>query len=546
MELPSRHERLIAAAICAAFALQCLGYALLLPPFEEFDATAHFSYVSLLADRGEIPDFRATPLDARIEEAILGLPQSYAGQPPYDSNGGLTYAQFFAQCTPAEQQVAAERYWRLPLPSEYQPGLDPNWQGQHPPLFYAIMALPYRLTAGQPLGVQLTALRLASVALACGSALFWWLTLRRLSDRGSRLTWLAGGATILAIPSCWFDLGRFGNDSLAACCLAAIVYFLLRVADGGGGRDLALLGTACICGLLTKAFFVPITAATILYVAVSGARRDGWRRASCQSIALMVFIALGAGWWFALYAARYGTPLGSHETWMAAQQSSFAGDALPPAAFVFAMLRSAAACGATFLWCGTWSWVRRPDWHYLLMLPLVLLCLSGAWRGLRQKTHHDSRRLQIIALVLVVPFLCGLASHIVLRVRVNGIGAGTPGYYLFFAWPLVGVLLSGFWNCFDSRRGRCLGALALLSATLMEWSGVWFCLQVYAGIITKTGYTTFGVGGILPTSENIALVVERLELLCFPRAALFILILGLFVKTTLWIAVAQVLSRTSE
>jgi hypothetical protein len=306
-------------------------------------------------------------------------------------------------------------------------------------------------------------------------------------------------------------------------------------------RNALLLALACIAGLLTKAFFVPITLAAMAYAAVVVSRRVGWPKATLRMAVLSAIIALGSGWWFALYAARYGTPLGSHETWMAAQRASFAGDALTPLAFALALLRSVAAFLATFLWCGTWSWVRRPDWHYLLMLPLAIACLWGAWRGWRNAA--TGLRLPVLALALLVPVLCGLASHIVLRVRVNGIGDGTPGYYLFVAWPLVGVLLSGVWNCLSSRHGRWLVASALLSATVMEGSGLWFCAQVYAGIIEKTGPTTFGMGAALPTPANIGLVIQRLDLLCFPRVSLACLLPALLIKLGLWHAFALAVLR---
>jgi hypothetical protein len=540
MHRPSRHERLIAAAICAAFALQCCGYALLLPPWEGFDETAHFSYVSLLADRWEIPDFRTTPLDARIETGTIGLPQRYG------ANGSRTYKEFFSEQSPAQRQAAAKRYWRQPMWPEYRPRGNPNWQGQHPPLFYLLLTMPYRAMAGQSLGVQLTILRLVAVAMACGSALFWWLTLSHLRDRDSRLLWLAGGATILALPSCWFDLGRLGNDALAACCLAAVVYFLLRATESGTWRDHIWLAIACACGLLTKAFFVPVTAGAVLYLAVSGVRRRGWQKTSLQCALAFLLIGLIAGWWFALFAARYGAPLGSLETWQAARQGAFPGGELAPAAFVRATMRGAAAFVATFLWSGTWSWVRRPDGHYLAMLPLLLLWLYGTWRSWRERPDRDMRRLLVVALLLLTPLLCGFASHIVLRVRMTGVGSGTAGYYLFFAWPLVGVLLAGFWSCFQTRSGRWLAAIALASAVGMEWSGLWFCAQVYAGIIEKTGHTPFGLGGALPTSGNLALVAERLDLLCFPRTAILYLALALLIKIALWIGLARLVGAIPQ
>lgn len=532
--------RRCAVAICVAFTLQCFGYALLLPPFEGFDETAHFSYVSVLADRYEIPNFHSTPLDASIDAATRGLPRPYASVPPFENNGGLTYARFFAQ-TEAERRSAANRYWKQWPGSEYQPGAALNWQGQHPPLFYLLMAPPYRMLAGQSLGVQLTVLRLVSTGLACLSVLIWYLTLKRLDDPASRRVWLAGGGVALAFATLGFDLGRLGNDSLAAACLAAIAYALVGVSAGGRLKDHAVLTLGCTCGLLTKAFFVPVTVAAMGYVAWYQIRRQGWRAAWLRLAMMLLVIGVGAGWWFALFAARYGSPLGSGETVLASQVSDQAWR-LSPGAFMYELLRGAYGFVITFLWSGSWSWLRRPNWHYAALLPLVVLGLVGTVQSLRVRHGSSCRQLLAIALTVLLPVLAGFALHVLLRVRLTGMGAGTGGHYLFFAWPALGVLLAGFWDWFRGR-GRWLGAIALVAATAVEWSGIWLCLELYAGMLEKTATSPFSIGGTLPTVGALQLVFERLDLLCFPRTALALLTASLVVRVMVWVQLASVQSR---
>ena len=57
-------HRKFAAVVAVGFVSLLLAHVLILPPFESFDETAHYSYVSQLWDRHEIPDFLTTPLDA--------------------------------------------------------------------------------------------------------------------------------------------------------------------------------------------------------------------------------------------------------------------------------------------------------------------------------------------------------------------------------------------------------------------------------------------------------------------------------------------------
>jgi hypothetical protein len=69
----------------------------------------------------------------------------------------------------------------------------------HPPLYYLLMVLPYRLTADWSPGATLLTLRLASVFMAAGSFFFLWRSIRLLSDSNVR-RWTLGNAVVL----CYF------------------------------------------------------------------------------------------------------------------------------------------------------------------------------------------------------------------------------------------------------------------------------------------------------------------------------------------------------
>jgi len=544
-----RDERILAGGVAAGFTLLCLAYALLLPPYEGFDETAHYSYVTLLADRGQIPDFRRTPLDATLQSDLAGLPQRYAGFPPFEANGGLTYGRFFRDVPADQRQQVVGRFWHTPRHAEYAPGSGSNWLGQHPPLYYALMSVPYWCVRDATPGTRMLVLRFCSLALACGSLVFWWLALERLSSGAARRALLLAGVSVLFLPSCWFDLGRMGNDSLAALITAAVFYLVLRIYQRPQPvlRDFVALGSAMGCGLLTKAFFVPVGAGVVACLAWlaltcrplshAGFAVRLWRWMLPAGVALTIAVLL-AGGWFALCAQRYGMAL------VSADQYAWAHAAGPPRGAALswgqagrAMLRAVAAFGATALWSGTWSWVQRPLWHYGLMLPWLLLALwawLGGWRrsvdpGPRP-ADTGRRQMELTAALILAPMLAAMLYFLALKVRFTGVGSGVGGYYLFVAWPLLGLMAGRALDVPPTRLARWLLAAAVAAAVAFELQGLWFEAQVYAGVVQKLGNVKTGVGQLAPTPANVWLVFQRLREIALPGWACACLAAALALK----------------
>ena len=505
-------EASIAGLLCVGFVSLWLAHVLVLPPFEGFDETAHYSYVSLLADRHQIPDFRKTPLDAAV--LLDNVPRRWAGRPPFDDNGGLTYPEFFSK---TDRATAAKVLWSSPPEnSSYAPGDGINWQGQHPPLFYAILAMPYRLTVNWPIGWQLLVLRLVSTGLAAGSLVFWFLLLPKIEASAGRRVLLGAAAAVVLLPSCSFDIARLGNDSLATLLLSAVVYFAFLGTQRGRLRDDVVLAVLCGLGLLTKAWFLPVTAGVVCFRIVSEYVDPPPKEHVSRVRVFLILIPFAmASAWFAMFYNRYGMLLGSEESWTLAHGPRLA-DTLSTWSLVLATLRSVAVFVATFLWSGTWSWVHRPYWQYVAMVPLLLLAARGlggrllSWRGL----SDGEKRLNWLAAAVLIPVLAGFAAHIWLRVSHTGIGTGTGGYYLFFAWPVVGIAMSELWT---ARKSYIW--LAVIAALLFEATGLWFTIQVYAGFIQKTGELPIGVGGIPISWAKVAELHNRLRLLAFPSLA---------------------------
>jgi hypothetical protein len=193
--------------------------------------------------------------------------------------------------------------------------------------------------------------------------------------------------------------------------------------------------------------------------------------------------------------------------------AALAGDQLTVAGFAFQFCRAWAAFGAMFLWCGTWSMVHPPLWHYAWCVPALGLWAASVVRSLRERTFGSgsdpttfaarpwramSDELRYLLLVAAVPLalVLGAFGYLLLqRVRHLGIGSGLGGYYLFFAWPAVGTLAALVFTSPMSTRWRRMLIVALAALVIFEASGLWYSCQVYAGVVAKLGDNKTGQCG---------------------------------------------------
>jgi hypothetical protein len=513
-----------------------LANVLILPPYEGFDEPGHYSYISYLSDRHEIPDLLNTRFDATIEQHRAGLPRPYTSWVPYDENGGLTYSQFFETVSEADRAQAIRHFWtpRATAAAFSPDRYGPNPLAGHPPLYYLLMGVPYRLTANWSPGATLLTLRLASIIMAAGSFFFFWRSVSLLSDANVR-RWTLGGAVILCyFPSLFYDLARIGNDSLCTLVLAAVFYLLLAISfDPKQKLGLYVgLGLCLGLGLMSKLYFVAIAGGAMLYALVLAHHqmRLSWRPLAARLGTAVGILLLVGGWWYAFFYYRYGILFGTQQQLQFAQIASPPGDLLPILEVSKRFLRSISSAFGTFLWSGTWSFLRRPVWEYLCFVPFILLIVSNLLRSRSRELQHRSAVLAAAA--LLVPFTAGGFYYMYALVKYTGQGSGLGGYYWFVAWPLLAFLFSyAFME--SSRRRRSLMAVALAMLTLFELAGWWKLLLLYSGILVKVGSIKTGVGFVLPSVDVFLIVLERLQSFSFPALSLVLLAAALLLRSLL-------------
>jgi len=512
-----------------------LSHIAILPPWEGFDENAHFSYIQQIADTGSLPK----PGSAKISKDVDGYkqyaPMPYCYVPLFKAGEGYTYHSFF-NLPPASIQKA---YTAIHVPPakvrKFRPGDMLNWQTQHPPLYYMVLAPVFRLTRSLALIDQIFWLRLVSYIFAWTALLITILGGYRLSKarhddvRLASRPWLVFGTVCIPLlfPSWFPEMARIGNDSLCALWLSLLWILLIRVHTVGKTYPVALMmGLLLGLGCLTKAFFVPLSAgflfSLLLHDVVSA---DGSRRAALLRtfMVLAVLIAV-SGWWYWGNWLEGRSLLGSNEMNEISSSGSLV-DLIRHHFTIKSWLRGHAAMIVTLGWSCTWSFIRPP---YIYMLPLAALVVFIALTYMWALRHYKFHTLEWAPLWCILPVILGLSYHVLLMVALTGEGRGTSGYYLLFMVPVigtaVGIGLLSFWHKALFRIiAILLGVYAVCFAVVISWAQ----FMLYAGILSASEDNKFyRLPDAFPPYFGLPDAIANLSVLAYPRMGIFCWLAG--------------------
>jgi hypothetical protein len=431
METPSADRRRAGLATWLLFAtITLLGVAVIavLPPWEGFDETAHWSSIQEISDLGKVPAYGDKLSIDRL---------AYFGPEPRNiDQRGRSYGALRAH--PPVTGAGG--------PGRYRADRLDNWQTQHPPLYYALMAPLYWAAHGLGWVDHLLVLRLGSWAMALGGLVLGTLAIRRASlGATSGLTdWTAPKSLLWPILFAGFfaDLARLGNDSLCLLIFGAMWWLLLPMldeeADTPAGQPISAtaIGLLLGAGLWTKAFFAPISVGVGALLIVRALRARSPRRAIDAALAIGLGWAIGAGWYLTKLATT-GSLSGSEE----AIELAHAGGLLHGLMLhhnPVSLFRSLAVAVATLGWTSTWSLVRLPE---IFLLPVSALLAVIVW-GYAAELGSNRRLIVWAPATVALPFAAALGWHAVVRLAIDGSGAGTPGWYLHVIAPALGLMLA--------------------------------------------------------------------------------------------------------
>jgi hypothetical protein len=491
----------------------------LLPPFEGFDEFAHYSSLRQIAQTATIPIYGASYLDREVTNYLGPMPYS-SGMAPFRALlGAKSYAEFYAD--PANLHRYSAAYSGATPLARFKQSQVPNWQAQHPPLYYIVMAPLVMATDHLAFLSQLLILRLVSYALAVIGVLFGLGAVGKgaVSAKAGVLGFFCYP---LLCPEFFPEFARIGNDSLCLLLLGYLFYLIANQTNPAKFIDRPWsIGLLLGLGLLTKALFLPLTAALIVWLVLSrlsiGTGNLLARIRQMPDIAKILVLALSIGsWWYAYNFFVFGEVSGGDEAirlsraggMIAGLQNNFS---------LWPVVRGFGTIPVTWVWTGAWSLARLPAY---MQLPVVLLALWVVGESL-VRVRRDSLATVNVLTVMMTGALClGLMHRTLQGIAVGGSG-NQGGWYLHILTPWVAVALGGGIGGILQRSTarRIFGALAGYAA-VFHLMALWAEASLFSGCAVKGPDKLFQFSSSAYCLDQASLVFEKLRVIAWPGVAL--------------------------
>lgn len=519
-----------AVILLAGSLLTGLGFCALLPPFEGFDENAHYGYIQQIAQTGTWPRLY-DPVPAEVDAYLEVAPG------PRALGTRWTYPAFFAASPDTIRAGAAAIHGGRDPARPWRAGNSGNWEGQHPPLYYALLAPVWSLSKGWSLYSQLFLLRAVSYLLAWGGLVIATVSLaqsmsrktdNRYSEKELRQSTTSAASPVApllvlapalwpALFPMWFpEMARVGNDSLLLLLLA-VAWVVAGRALGPRGHvtHFVLLGAICGLGLLTKATVLPFIAALGLFLTWRAwrVRGDaGALRASVIRVLVFGLVAVAVGgWWYVKNLLDSGNLLGFAEFALLEQQGGLLKGLSEKFSWPMA-LRGPGATAMTFLWVGSWSAMLPPR---LTELPLAILVvvIAAGWIARLARTKRISDLDAIAALTLAL-FILAVLWQVLKFIALFAVHSGGAWYLHSFAPLLAPVVGRGLAEAATWRRARLLvGALVIYPVLFLPFATALHVFH-FAGCLDQppgdphVGLATFAACAVVPREifDNLAVL----------------------------------------
>jgi hypothetical protein len=269
-------------------------------------------------------------------------------------------------------------------------------------------------------------------------------------------------------------------------------------------RDFVMLGILLGIGLLTKAFFIPITVGVALFLFFRGDRMR-------LAVMLVPSLSIGFAWYYYNIIAT-GVFIGTAQIELSRQGGLIKG--LAENFNVYGLARGLAAVVATTTWGGTFSLAR---FHEIFLAPLAILLLAPLFAYVGRIYRTRLGDISWAPVFIVSMFVAGLVYHVLVALALTGIGSNTPGWYLHILTGPLGFIYSiGLLWLLQFGATRVLfPALALYSIGYFAVVS-WVQIAMYAGCAVKLGSVTYyafpeGVSCLLDVgrlTRNLSVIAE--------------------------------------
>ena len=491
-----------------------IAYLAILPLFEGFDENAHYSSVRQIADTRTLPLYGTSFLDEEVTNYQGPVPFSSL-DPPFDAS--LVYSKFFAHPEFVRQYVVTYRQSAPPI--SYLPSQELNWQAQHPPLYYMLLAPLEKSLEQFPLVTRMLLLRLVSFLLALAGVTLGFLSISRpnipLRQNPAILGFLLYP---LILPMFFPEFTRVGNDALCLFLvgLTALLFSKQQRREQSAGLPLAI-GVTLGIGLLTKAFFLPITAAVSLVFLLQifrGTPHEPTCRWRNLFLVVLPAIVIGGGWYVYKFAV-FGDLTGSDDSIRLAQQGGLLLN-LTKHFSPYGFIRGLVVTFVSYSWAGTWSLTRLPPFLHVPLLGLTVWVFAAFGLKLKRTPITDAAWLPVW---LFCAFGVGLSYHVLLSVAINGNG-NTPGWYLHILMPWVAPAIGlGVCSLLENPRAKRVLTGLVVYAACFQIVAFWAQFALFTGCATKGPDKYYAFAGKAFCIDETSLLIGRLAVIGWPHLA---------------------------
>lgn len=323
-------------------------------------------------------------------------------------------------------------------------------------------------------------LRLYSIALACGTLWFTYLTGKRLFNAS---VGLAASLLLASLPTFIHISSSINDDNLITLMSALCIYLCARALTGDHSlRNTLLIGLSVGSGLLSKQHGIALFGFVGLTALIGLWQRDWAWRAALRWLLLTVGVAaLTAGWWYFRNVILYGDPLAAEVT------LALWGRGDRPL-----LLAEFEAIWFSFWMILGYFNIRGAEWLYIYVGALTLLSGAGlAWWMLRKRADR-----------LKIAFLLGciLSLNVVVFVMMLRVAAGQGRIYFPIGGAACLLLIVGVRALF----GRFYPLIALPLAAMAIITPFTYLPRAYPALEV--------VEAVPPTAAHLAIRAETLTL----------------------------------
>jgi hypothetical protein len=514
-----------------------MGYILISPPWEGYDEIAHLSLASQIKDEGEVPPRSEAWLDARAEALLRKGPSPYQTRIPLDRPiGQSTYAEWFAQSRFGPSCYAGAKdaeTGHVHDEHNYQRGDLRNWQAQHPPGYYMLLAAVLDLAPWTGVHSQLMLTRCLSWTLSWIGILIGIAATIRIASRIGESERSATVAIGCAYPLLWPgfipEFARAGNDSIVVVCVSLVWALLLwRPIAQLSWFSVTASGLVLGFGALCKVTLLPVSAGVVVWLLVLAiaSRNQGRKLFFVGASALTAsIVAAISGFWYVGNIFQTGSVTGLQE--LTAAQVDGAEVARSTPVLMAEILRGIAGIALTFAWGGSTSGAYPPAFLVLLLLlPLGILFIYACKLPQPALKFAECQ----LALLMIVPVVLSLVYYaFVVIIARQGVGA--PGWYIHtLVAPLCLVLGIGLTNWRNAMpKSRFAEKTCFFFAIIFTVGIHLLQLSLFAGITRKTAASNKYISSQWLDVLNLPLIYERISTLSHPFIAVLFYLLGVIV-----------------